>query len=234
MACNLRRARISLVTASFCRGDKSMVAVWPDPLCKGMACETRLNTDIHQTYDCDVLATPWQQTQSTKGVDLIVSQATLSAKGMACKTDHKDGRCNPLLCVNACPHITHTCVSPQQLGHGKRNYIVSCPDLSFYMRVGCQLLLTITMTLSMSTIYPDPHRNPEIQSKMVQIWLKYPANIYALITSPNLQGCARARILFDVIAITSTYNDLCIRPIFCWVLFRAVVIAIMSDQMLSS
>ena len=35
--CKLRRAQIWLVTSSFCRGDNSMVAAWPDPssLCKG-------------------------------------------------------------------------------------------------------------------------------------------------------------------------------------------------------
>ena len=49
--CNIRRARISLVTASFCCGDNSMVVAWPDPssLCKQCGLQ-----DLVQERPCDI------------------------------------------------------------------------------------------------------------------------------------------------------------------------------------
>ena len=40
--CNLRRVRIWLVTSSFCRGDNSMVAAWPDLSSLWRVCLARL------------------------------------------------------------------------------------------------------------------------------------------------------------------------------------------------
>ena len=51
------------------------------------------------------------------GADFVTDDVvglTLSVKGAACDTDHKSGRCNPLLLVKyGGPHISDTCVRPQ-------------------------------------------------------------------------------------------------------------------------
>ena len=47
---NLRRVRIWFVTSSFCCGDNSMVAAWPDPSslsAMGVACETNIHVHLY-------------------------------------------------------------------------------------------------------------------------------------------------------------------------------------------